>query len=65
MMQFLAFALYLCFSAALLIAVPVMLHPTLSASRKLLLCGILFLVFVPGGLTLYALVGAPPMAFEP
>ena len=61
-MQFIAFALYLCISAMLLVTVPVMLHPTLSSRRKLLICALGFLIFVPGGFALYAFLGAPPMA---
>lgn len=62
MMQFIAFGFYLFLSALLLVAVPVMMHPTLPARRKLLLVAIAFLILIPGGLALYTLLGAPQMA---
>lgn len=62
MTQFIAFALYLCLSATLLITVPVMLHPTLPLKRKLLINIIAFVVLVPLGLLLYAWLGVPKMA---
>lgn len=62
MTEFVAFALYLCLSVMLLVAVPVLMHPTLPMKRKLLICVISFVVLVPGGLALYAVLGAPQMA---
>lgn len=62
MTSFLAFALYLCFGTLTLLVVPVMMAPGLKARHKLLICLVGFLVVVPGGLVLYALLGAPPMA---
>jgi hypothetical protein len=62
MMQFIAFAFYLCLSAMLLVAVPVMMHPTLPMRRKLLIVALAFLILVPGGLALYTCFGAPNMA---
>ncbi|MFZ4540465.1 MAG: hypothetical protein ACOYNL_01485, partial [Rickettsiales bacterium] len=62
MMQFAAFAFYLCLSATLLIVAPVMMHPTLPMKRKLLITAFSFLILVPIGLALYAWLGAPTMA---
>jgi hypothetical protein len=62
MMKLIAFAFYLCVSTMLLIVVPVMMHPTLPAKRKMLICIVSFLVFVPGGVALYAWLGVPQMA---
>ena len=62
MTSFLAFALYLCFGTLTLLVVPIMMAPGLKTKHKLLICIIGFLVVVPGGLALYALLGAPPMA---
>jgi hypothetical protein len=62
MIAFATFALYICFSALLLVIVPVMMHPTLPLSRKLLIFAVTFLVFVPAGIALYAWLGAPQMA---
>lgn len=63
MTKFAFFALYLCVSVFLLVFVPVMLHPTLPAKRKLLFCIVGFMLFVPGGLLVYACIGAPGLAF--
>ncbi len=62
MTHFAFFALYLCISATLLVAFPVMMVPGLRMSRKLLICGFAFFVLVPVGLALYAWLGAPKMA---
>ena len=62
MNSFIAFALYLCVSAFLLVAVPLMMHPTLPVRRKLLFCSVVFFLLVPLGLLIYAIIGAPPMA---
>ena len=62
MMQFIIFSFYLCISAILLVTVPVMLHPTLPVGRKLLICTMGFFIFVPGGLAVYAFLGAPQLA---
>jgi hypothetical protein len=64
MTQFLAFALYICLGACLLIVLPVLMMPGMSMRNKLLICSITFIVLVPGGLALYAYLGAPPMALE-
>lgn len=61
MIQFLAFALYLCFGVATLIIWPLMIIPGMPVRRKILLGILAFIVVVPGGLALYALVGVPPM----
>ncbi len=62
MTSFLAFALYLCFGTLCLVIAPVMMVPGLRTSRKLLICGIAFLLIVPGGLLIYGTLGAPSMA---
>lgn len=62
MMQFVAFALYLCIGCALLVIVPVMMIPGLSMGRKLLICNLGFLIFVPFALGIYYWLGAPQMA---
>jgi hypothetical protein len=62
MSQFIAFALYLMMSATLLVVVPVMMHPTLSMPRKMLIVFITFFILMPGGLALYTFLGAPNMA---
>ncbi len=62
MIDFIFFAFYLCLSAMILIVAPVMMHPTLRMRRKLLICAVAFFVLVPGGLALYAFLGAPNMA---
>ena len=62
MTQFIAFALYLCVSCTLLIAVPVLMHPTLRPRYKLLICTTSFFVLVPIALAIYAYIGAPNMA---
>ncbi len=62
MIEFATFALYICFSALLLVIVPVMMHPTLPLSRKLLIFAITFVVLVPAALALYAWLGVPQMA---
>lgn len=62
MSEFIALAFYLCISAVLLVALPVMRHPTLPRKRKRLICLISFIIFVPVGLTLYAWLGVPDMA---
>lgn len=62
MTNFIAFALYLCFSAMVLIVWPIMLHPTLPMRRKIGIIIFTFLVLVPGGLGLYAWLGVPQMA---
>lgn len=41
---------------------PLMRHPTLPRARKWLVCGLFFLLLVPGGWALYVWVGVPPMA---
>lgn len=64
MTQFAVFALYLCVSALLLVAFPVMMHPTLSMPRKIILCSVAFFVLVPGALALYAWLGIPQLAIE-
>ncbi len=62
MLNFVVFALYLCFGVVTLIVWPVMLHPTLPARRKLLINGLFFVIIVPIGLVLYAYLGVPKMA---
>ena len=62
MTKFIAFALYLCISATILIVWPVMLHPTLPMKRKILLSLGAFFVLVPVGMALYAWLGVPQMA---
>ncbi len=62
MTKFILFALYLAFGTFMLVAWPVMLFPTLSGKRKLLIITIAFLLIVPGGLALYMFLGVPPMA---
>lgn len=62
MSKFMLFALYLCFSAAVLVIWPVMLHPTLPGKRKLAISLFTFCVLVPGGLALYAWLGVPKLA---
>ena len=61
MMDFIAFALYLCIGCCLLVIVPVMMIPNLSMGRKLLLCNLGFLIFVPFALGIYYWLGAPQM----
>jgi hypothetical protein len=62
MTSFLGFALYLCFSALVLVVVPVLMVPGLRVRTRILICALTFFVLVPGGLALYATLGAPPMA---
>lgn len=62
MIEFIIFAFYLIISAVLMVVVPVMMHPTLPSKRKLLIFVITFFVLVPGGVALYAWLGAPQMA---
>jgi hypothetical protein len=62
MTSFFAMALYLAFSTFLLLIVPVCLVPGLPLRRKILICLIGFVLIVPGGLLLYARLGAPGMA---
>ena len=62
MTQFIIFGFYLIISAVLIVVIPLMMHPTLPAKRKLLICGITFFLLVPGGVALYAWLGAPQMA---
>lgn len=62
MIEFIVFALYLCFGVMTLIIWPVMIHPTLPARRKLLISSVAFIVVVPIGLILYAWLGVPQMA---
>lgn len=62
MTSFLAFALYLSFSCLLLVAVPVMMHPTLPKRRKWIISILSFLVLVPAGLVIYIAVGVPQLS---
>lgn len=62
MTEFIVFALYICVSIFLLIVAPVMMVPGLPPRRKLLICGISFVVLVPSALLLYAWIGTPQLA---
>jgi hypothetical protein len=62
MTQFTAFTLYLCLGCCLLVVAPVMMIPGLSVRRKLLICNLGFLIFVPFALGMYYWLGAPEMA---
>lgn len=61
MIMFAAFALFLMVSAFLLVAVPVLLHPTLPRGKKMRLLAVCFLLVVPGAIALYAWLGVPAM----
>lgn len=60
--MFAFFALYLTFAVSALVVWPVLLHPTLSPKRKIAYSLAAFMLLVPGGLLLYALLGTPEMA---
>jgi uncharacterized membrane protein YdjX (TVP38/TMEM64 family) len=62
MMEFVAFAFYVCISCCLLVIAPVMMIPALPMKRKLLISFIGILIFVPFALVLYSWLGAPQMA---
>ena len=64
MVNFIIFALYLAGGAALLIIWPIMLLPTLSLKRKILLSVLTFVLLVPVGLGLYAWLGVPQLAVQ-
>ena len=61
MTHFILFGLYICFGVFMLVAWPIMIHPTMSGGRKAKLIVLSFLVLVPLGLALYAFLGVPPM----
>ncbi|MBX9725689.1 MAG: hypothetical protein K2X09_00360 [Rickettsiales bacterium] len=62
MIEFIVFAFYILISSVLLIIVPVMMLPGMPIKRKLLICGIGFLIFVPFSLLLYSWLGTPQLA---
>lgn len=61
MTHFILFALYLCFGTFMLVAWPILIHPTWGMQRKLLLMLVSFVVLVPLGLALYLWLGAPQL----
>lgn len=62
MTEFLAFCLYLTLGSFLMIAIPILQHPTLPKRRKVVILSVLFTLYCPGSLALYGILGAPPLA---
>ena len=64
MVNFILFAAYLCLGATLLVAWPIMIHPTLPPKRKMLLITLAFFLLVPLAILMYMWLGVPQMAVE-
>lgn len=62
MIEFIAFALYICVSCLFAVMAPIMMVPNLPMRRKLWISAIGFLIFVPFSLLLYYWLGAPQLA---
>lgn len=62
MIDLMVFGLFTVFGVACLVIVPLMMHPTLSPGKKLLLSLAAFFILVPAGIALYAWLGVPQMA---
>lgn len=62
MIQLAFFTLFMLFSVATLIIVPIALHPTLPSKRKWVLGILSFVVIVPLSIALYLWLGVPQMA---